>query len=63
MQITKYEIIDAQSKREWEDLIGIKIHAPYVRITGEFYIEHATEIQAIQMMAAFRHHNNGMNSD
>ena len=54
MRVHEMKIIDAQSRREWEELIGCKIHGDVARATHEFYIEHLREIHAIQFGAAFR---------
>ena len=51
----KFKIADSQSKKEWEELFGARIHGNIVRVPHDKYVENALAIHAIQMSAAFRH--------
>lgn len=54
MNFHEFEIVDAQSRREFEKLLSFQINGPSVRVPRYTYEKHAGAIQAIQMMAAFR---------
>ena len=54
MNTDEYKIADGQAKREWEELLGMKIHSDRVRVPYQVWIEKREQIWAIQMMSAAR---------
>ena len=50
----EFDIIDTQALKEWERLMGFKIHGNTVKTTHDFYVENCRVIHAIQMSATFR---------
>lgn len=55
MSKMEMRITDRIAHEQWSELIGFQIAGDdVVRITREFYLKHAAEIQAIQFSSALR---------
>ena len=53
---TEYKIADAEAKKEWEKLFGMKIYSNFVRVPYDTWQENMGAIYAIQMASALRIH-------
>jgi hypothetical protein len=50
----EFKIVDHKARQAFEELLGIKLYGPVVRLMHDKYVEHAAAIQAIQSAAALR---------
>jgi hypothetical protein len=54
LETHQFNISDAEAHKQWEELCKFKISSDTVRVTREFYLNNAEQIQRIQLLAASR---------